>query len=234
MFTLLFQTLSELVLALAQAPRENLSGRSRANRLVQVLDTNRQILRHAKELAELTEGYIGRHFDFARGKRGWRNRIIQRSEQLRKSVSDQGLTMLTLLRDLSSDRRYDQKRGHLIGFRQEGFGGFCPIPSQFVFGAPSIVPSFSVDDDDSECPENFFVHIASDETIRTYSEEELLKIRDSHPKDLPFMITVNLESVEDATHVLENVEEDLKRLEDANARLKNHLYKVLTVEDFVV
>ncbi len=63
MFTLLFQTLSELVLALAQAPRENLSGRSRANRLVKVLDTNRQILRNATELAELTEGYIGRHFD---------------------------------------------------------------------------------------------------------------------------------------------------------------------------
>ena len=233
MFTLLFQTLSELVLALADAPREKVSGRLRANTLVKILDTNPQILRHAKELAELTEGYVGRHFDFARGKQGWRNRIIQRSEQLSKSVADQGLAMRRLLRDLSRDRRYDQKGDHLIGFRQDVFGGFCAIPSQFVFGAPSIVPSFSMDNDDSECPQNFFVHIASDENIRTYSEEELLSIRDSHPKDLPFMITENLEAVEDAMQVLERVEEDLKLFEDANTRLKRHLYNVLTVEDFV-
>lgn len=90
-----------------------------------------------------------------------------------------------------------------------------------------------MDDDGSECPQNVFVHISSDETIRPYSKEELLKIRDLHPKDLPFMITVNLESVEDASRVLANVAEDLKLLVDANARLKDHLYKTLTVEDFV-
>ncbi|MEC8555841.1 MAG: hypothetical protein VXZ82_12605 [Planctomycetota bacterium] len=50
---------------------------------------------------------------------------------------------------------------------------------------------------------------------------------------MPFIITTNLESVEDASRVLENVEEDLKQLEDANTELKDHLYKTLIIEDFV-
>ncbi len=77
------------------------------------------------------------------------------------------------------------------------------------------------------------VYSTSDGTIRPYSEEELLKIRDSHPNHLPLMITVNLEPIKDALRVLANAEVDLKWLVDANTRLKSHRYDVHTVTDFI-